>query len=279
MSDDPLGIELSLGPLHVNVKGLWGLLTRRSKKDPAALAAQRFLQLFEDHGVAPTQIQQFLPSVTLYTLQSPCALLNALTSDVLDQTAKLFGVRRQWLEGVGDQIYECRTCYKNPAGFFEDLAGILRNAHSFPLRAFYSTKTLDAHDGRHQPLALFLVSKLKDMGDEEVFRYLVYHDGWDWAELACRIQLKAMARLMFQVFHEPVPLYRVRPRVLEDIRLGRRVPRQYMQGSPLTEPSLEDFALSHKESAKAAECEELSEVLHYIRHHHLQAIDLKPFTA
>lgn len=71
-----------------------------------------------------------------------------------------------------------------------------------------------------------------------------------------------------------VPLYRVDARVLNEIVKGRCFPQSHMRGSVITEPSLEDYALSQNESKVAKECEELPEVLDYIQNKNLQAVPL-----
>jgi hypothetical protein len=63
----------------------------------------------------------------------------------------------------------------------------------------------------------------------------------------------------------PVPLYRVDAGILARLRAGKAVPHSYMIGSPLTDPSLEDFALTAEESGQAKECEELPAVFQYVR--------------
>jgi integrase len=115
-----------------------------------------------------------------------------------------------------------------------------------------------------QPLALLLVEKIKDLGNEEICRYIIYGDTWDWSHAICRIQLKAMARLVDMIYESPIPLYHVKRDVLEKIRLGKFVPRQFLTGSQLTEPSLEDYAHSKQESAQSKESDELPLVLEYI---------------
>lgn len=56
---------------------------------------------------------------------------------------------------------------------------------------------------------------------------------------------------------------------------GRMVPASCLKGSPLTEPSLEDFALSPEESRQSKESEELPGVLEYIAKNNLDKIGAK----
>jgi hypothetical protein len=239
--------------------------------NPAAEVARRFLKLFNDHGVAETQIQQFLPQIALDKLHTQEALVGALTNDLLNQAAELFKIRREWLDGVDDRIYEYRSCYKDPQRFFEELASVKEEYDFFPVRALYTGRQLDGLDDREQPLALLLVEKLREIGEEEICRYIIFYDSWDWPHPPCRIQLKAITRVMDRVLHKVVPMYAVEPAILEEVREGKRIPRHCLRGSLLTEPSLKDYALSPEESRVDKECEELPAVLEYIKTHDLEA--------
>ena len=229
--------------------------------------AARFLELFQAHGIAPVQIQRFLPQITLDRL-APDRLEAALTNETLEQASFLFDVRREWLEGITGQMYEPLYCYKAPHRFFENLAGWRIRPQTFAVHALCCSE-LDNASPREQPVALVVVERIDRLGDEEICRYRVYHDEWDWAHPACRLQLKAVARLFHLGWQTPVPLHRVQRRVLEAVRSGRRVPRAELQGCLLTEPSLEDFASGNEENGKAVETEEMASVQQYIEHHRL----------
>jgi hypothetical protein len=248
------------------------LLLAGREAGPAAGVARRFLNLFRDHGIAETQIQQFLPQITLEKLRTQETLIGALTKDVLDNAAKLFEIRGEWLDGVDDRIYEYRSCYKAPQRFFKDLANCNLDTDSFPVRALYDGKPLDGGADRRQPLVLLLVEKLRDLGDEEICRYIVYHDSWNWRHPPCRIQLKAMVRIMDRILHKVVPLYAVKPEILEQVLQGKRIPSHCLSGPLITDPSLEDYALSTAESRVAKECEELPAVLEYIKSKDLETV-------
>ena len=81
-----------------------------------------------------------------------------------------------------------------------------------------------------------------------------------------------MARLLYRVFDKVVPLYKVDEAVLKSVVHGKRIPRSCMTGSPLTTPSLEDYALSPDESRVANESEEFPAILEYIRRRNLEAL-------
>jgi len=247
------------------------------KTKPVNIVARRFVQIFNDHGVQTTQIPRFIPQVNLDDLNSDESLLAVLTPKILDQTAQLFCIRLAWLEGVGDEIYEYRHCYKQPDLFFKLLQTLRSRADSdffnFPLRVFSSTKNLDCNNGRQQLLVSVLVEKIAELSDEDwIYRYYIFNDGWDWGHAPSRIQLKATARMIFKVLHTPVPMYVVSPAELQKISDGKVIPRSLLDRPLLTTPSIEDFALGTDESLIAKEVDELPLVLKYIEDFKLQSL-------
>ncbi|CAG9932061.1 hypothetical protein [Candidatus Nitrotoga arctica] len=181
-------------PLLHSVNKFWQGFDGKTKINPVNVVAQRFLQVFHDHGVQAAQIPRLLPQIKLDDFKSEDALLTALTTEVLYQTAHLFGIRSKWLEGVDDKIYEYLSCYKQPEFFFELLATLQSCAnYDFslsPFRILSSTKNLDCNDGREQLLVPVLVEKIAEFGDELIYRYYIFNDEFDWGYAPTRIQLK-----------------------------------------------------------------------------------------
>ncbi len=272
MADDIIEIKPSLGPVTIDLIALLSKLAGGSKPDPVAVVAKRFVELFAVHGVPVTQIQHFLPQLTLDKVQKPEALLPMLTPDILEQAAQLFRVRRTWLEGVDNQIYDCAFCYQTPENFFEELAILPRTHEYMPVRGLFCTETLDYRNPNSQPIALVLIEKIRELGDTEIFRYRIFHDDWDWNYPKSRIQLKAMVRVMEQLHLGPVPLDLVKPAIIEQVQEGRLIPRPYLRRAPTSDPSLEDYACTKQEHAKAKECDELPYVQKYIKKENLLAI-------
>lgn len=262
-------------PVSFNVNKFWQSFTGKTKSNPVNVVAQRFLQVFHDHGLQAAQIPRLLPQIKLDDLKSEEVLLAALTPAVLDQAAHLFGIRTAWLEGVDDDIYERLSCYKQPEVFFENLALLNRDENDFDdfyVQTLVTTKQLDKNDPSQQLLVVIVVEKIAELGDQRVYRYHVYGDGWDWGYYPTRIQLKAMARLLCQKFGKTMSIYTTKLADLENIREGKQIPRSYLGGCLLSEPSLEDFALSSDESRVAKEVDELPEVLRYLEEHNLESL-------
>lgn len=260
-------------PVSFNVNKLWQSFAGKTKNNPVNIVAQRFLQVFHDHGVQTTQIPRLLSAIKLDDLKSEDALLAILTHDVLDQIARMFGIRVEWMEGVDDEIYEYLACYKRPEIILEHLAQIVGGSDVgllFPLRILSTTKKLDCNDDSQQLLVPVIVEKIAELGEEEIYRYHIYRDEFDWGYFPTRIELKSIARIVDKKLHTPVPLFVITEKEMRGVLDGRLIPANLFRGALLTNPSLEYFALTKEESGVAKEVEEIPAVLEYITENNLQ---------
>lgn len=167
-------------PISRTVNRLWQGFAGEPKTKPVNVVAKRFIQVFADHGVQPAQIPRLIPHVKLDDLDSEKALLAVLTPEVLDQTAHLFGIRTAWLEGVDDDIYERKSCYKRPDVFFKNLALLKHDKNDFDyfyVQTLTATKQLNMNDPSQQLLVVIVVEKIAELGEQRVERYHVYNDG------------------------------------------------------------------------------------------------------
>lgn len=242
----------------------------RECNNSSLVVTTRFLQVFREHGVTETQIPNLLPAISLAAIASPEKLLEALTPKVIEQTSQLFGIRREWLEGVADKIYDLNCCYKVPERLFERLASI--NADHYSLRILSTHKQLDRHSTEDQRLALILVENIASLGEQEINRYHIFADGWCWNYEPTRIQVKAMARIFHRQFRRPIPIFQVGREVIDKLEVGGLVPHKFVQGSMCPDPCLEDYVLDKGESYVAKEVDELPQVLDYIAAHHLDEL-------
>jgi len=254
---------------------LWKKLTRSNSGKDIGLVPSRFFAVFLEHGVEASQIPRLIPSLRLADLSSPAKLLSALTPEIIDQVAHLFGIRSQWLEGVGEQIYDHRGTYKAPAVLLKHISKLVypsgEEKRDFPLRALCTAKCLDRTLRKSQRIALVLLEPIGEIGEEIIYRYYLYCDGFDWNYAPGRLELKAIARVVFRKLHSPTPLFEITEEEMDAVLEGRVVPRRLMHGSVITNPSLEDYALSNLESGVAKETEELPEVIQVIETHALES--------
>lgn len=247
---------------------LRGLLQNEAGQ-PVSLVAERFLQAFREHGVATAQIPRLLPEIKLDDLQSSVRLLAILTPDLLDRVAKLFGIRVQWLEGVDDRIYEYLGTYKDPRELLDQLRSLWhrpawQNMLGSPLRILSTSLHLDYRSPAYHVLTPILVEPIATLGEETIYRYHVYQDGFPWDHDPARIELKAIALATYNSLHKPIPIYPISQRDMDDLLEGRRIPRSLLRSSISTDPSLEDFVLDKTQSVVAKETEELPAVREYM---------------
>lgn len=251
------------------LRGLIG----KNNVNPVNLIPQRFFQVFEDHGVAASQIPRLLPQIQLNDLKSEDSLIQALNHEVFEQTAQLFGIRKLWLEGVDDQIYELHNCYKHPEIFFKEFVAFCHrkdNSLYLPVRAFTTCKNLDYTDSAYQPIVLVLVDQIATLDDKDIFRYRIFNDAWDWGYAPTRIQVKAMMRLVSIATDEPIPLHVIEPDQIESLYGSTAFPGHLIHlinGRYMTDPTLDDYAVPEYRNSK--ETDEFPEVLKYIEAHGL----------
>lgn len=253
---------------------------KHKEKDTAhsvGVVTKRFLQVFADHGVAVPQIPRIVPELKLCDFRTPESLLASLSIEVLDRVSAIFGIRRQWLDGVGDEIYERRHCYKAPQVFLEDFAslnGLCGGRPNLSSLILTTERQLDYRSDRQQFLVPVLVEDVVALDDTFIQRFHVYQDGFDWGYAPTRIQLKALARVLFKRSGVVSPIYGVSVDEMQALLAGKVVPRDFVRGAWITSPSLEDYALTREESAVAKECEEIPAVLDYIKEYHLDEVRL-----
>lgn len=264
--DDIFEFKIGTHGINIDIRALWRRFFSKTKPESAVIVAERFLQVFRDHGVSDMQIPRLIPTISIEQLRNSEALLPVLTNDVIERCAKLFKIRRTWLEGEGGQMYDYHWSYADPQRFFEDLAVMQLNSTLFPIIALCTEPRLDYRSRHKQPIVLCLVEKIVDLGDDEIRRYTIFNDDWDWGYRKSRIRLKAMIRAINQVMNIPaVPIYLIKRGDLEKIESGYCVPRPYLKGKRLHNIALEDYVRYPEESAVSKEADELPEVVKYMQ--------------
>lgn len=173
------------------------------------LVAQRFIHLFESHGVNRTQIHLFYGSeLNLSDFLTDESLFKVLTDEHLSAAADLFAINLQWLYGDDVSIYQTHCFYKAPTNFQE----------------FINTLSLGDYNSRIQVLksdageidTLLVISEViilteaqsKVLGDKILYRHHI-SDEWSFNYWKCRAYLTSCiaiaSRSKLQVFGETVP--------------------------------------------------------------------------
>jgi hypothetical protein len=246
------------------------------RKNVFDVTVERFIKIFELHGIEKIQIPQIVREIKLEDLSNNEKLLQVLTNEVIQKIADLFQVNREWIEGGVKKIYRPQTYHKNPKLFIEKLKSIDYKSTFQPITVFSSESKLDFSSNKSQPIAIVLREKINEIGGKEIFRFYISGDGWNWRENKGRVQLKAMAKIAYENFDIDIPIYQTNSSNIKKIKEGEIVPGYYSMKSKITNISLENFAISPSNfncifppecHYELREKEELSEVNKYIKNH------------
>lgn len=251
-------------------------LLKKNKKSDTFIVPYRFIKIFSDHGISVNQIPSVLKDVKLKDLKdTPNSLIDVLTDDILNKTSKMFGVRRDWLDGVSNTMYKKLFCYKTPQNFFEDIADLdfsLRDIW-WPVISFIDKNSLKKSSFSRQTLVLVLVKKITTLNGRVVCKYKIFGDDWDWGYPKCNIQLRAMIRVLHHLKKAVVPVYKVNKNTLKQIVNGEIVPNvDIISASRLMDISLEDFSLYPEQSAVSKDYKHLPVIEQYIENNNLYSI-------
>ncbi|WP_140913600.1 hypothetical protein [Methylomonas koyamae] len=154
------------------VDAFFSLLDRyrnfRSKKPRVDSIANRFVLLFEKHGIHRNQIPRFFGhGLTLADVSDDDKLLNKLDTEILNAASELFAVRLEWLEGVDGIIYKTHDFYKKPEAYRAFLANIAADRE----RLIFA-ELVWSNDARCQEDALLILKEpITEHGNQSVERY------------------------------------------------------------------------------------------------------------
>lgn len=132
------------------------------------LISTRFINICSAHGVHRNQIPRvFNNDLSLHDVQSDQHLLKKLDEHMLVKACEIFGVNRDWLDGISTQIYPTYDFYKSPKefeGFLNNLLKVSPNKVDGVL--------LSPEKSRKQHAALLLLQEtVGQVGDSQIYRY------------------------------------------------------------------------------------------------------------
>jgi hypothetical protein len=150
--------------------------------------ARRFVRLFAAHGIHRNQMLRVMGlNVTLADVQTDESLLKILTDELLEKAARLFAVRREWLEGASEQIYPTHDFYQQSDRFPEFLDTLLAISHSGALRGV--VLIAESH-GFESNALLVLEEEIGSLGDRPLCRYHLCNN-WNFDYWKSRAHLTA----------------------------------------------------------------------------------------
>ena len=90
MEDDIIEIKPGFAGVAINVRAAWRRVSKQGRVDRGPTVAERFLGLFDDHGVARGRIPNLVEGLSYRAVESPDALLAELRREQLVAASELF---------------------------------------------------------------------------------------------------------------------------------------------------------------------------------------------
>jgi hypothetical protein len=150
--------------------------------------ARRFVRLFAAHGIHRNQMLRVMGlDATLADVQTDEALLRILTDELIEKAARLFAVRREWLESASEQIYPTHDFYKQSDRFAEFLDSLLAGSYSGALRGML---LVAESRGFESNALLVLEEEFGSLGDKPLCRYHLCNN-WNFDYWKSRAHLTA----------------------------------------------------------------------------------------
>jgi hypothetical protein len=163
-----------IGTLLAAYKFFWKAPSEKETKqteDIPGTIATRLVALFESHGVHRNQIPEFFGhGLDIPSCASDDKLLEKITPEIISQTAVLFGVNKDWLEGSSKEIYCIPDFYKHPEIFESYLAKLLENTKTDNLSAYSlisDKKILNTYNDS----LLLIAEPIGEINQREIYRY------------------------------------------------------------------------------------------------------------
>lgn len=168
---------------------------KRRKTKAVISVSQRFVDLFEAHGVNRNQIPRFFDhNVTLSDLADETLLLKKLTEPVLEAACSLFAVRREWMDGTGEEPYVRHNFYKYPQDFDQFIERLKIANPDVELGGYLivpEEATLEDQS------ALILEEAIGTIGDTVIYRYH-FCDDWVFSYWKSRAYLTACVAIAWK---------------------------------------------------------------------------------
>ncbi|WDQ14564.1 hypothetical protein [Rhodopirellula sp. P2] len=213
-----------------------------------------------------SQLLTMVPSDWDWTLDSIAntqRLSLEITADRLHWIADQFGVRRNWITGLDNQIYDLVWGYKQLDRLAHSLAERKTLGPSMRMTAFVDERNhMDSEVSHRKPVALVASTPMQVTDDhsETVLRHVVCGDDFAWSNWATRRDLEAFTRWCFQEFTTFTRIVPVTSKVVGEIRSGDRFPGPYIPTAQTSDWQLEDYTLTIDESVCAKETHEVDQV-------------------
>ncbi len=241
-------------------------VTRRFRGENGRIE-QRLQDLLAAHRLSPGQMlsladdQPWDWSVGLWN-DFP-KLREQLTTAQLDWLADTFHVERAWLEGRESRASMPFWGYKD----LPTLINSLRDERwlTSALRMTILSVDYPENDGPLGQFHIVFSFPIRE-DDDPIYKHALFETSWDWAHHPCRMDAKAITRLLATTFgrHRRVPIVRIRRQDFEGVSKGEILPAQFVPANDVGFDCLENRVLLEHESTLATELYETEAVIAHL---------------
>lgn len=202
---------------------------QKRQKNHALSVAVRFISLFKAHGIERTQIPRFLGeafNLTLADISTDGNLLRVLDERILDEVCNLFGVRRAWIDGACEQMYDRQMHYKDLPEFARFIAQLIAKHPDEPciLHAYKPSKTSADLFKNHPDISLVLAEPISDFDGVTIYRYYPLHGPLPWGHAEARFNLYAFFTLAFSTRGLVLKGHDVPSKLISELSEGKVIP-------------------------------------------------------
>lgn len=245
----------------------------------------RIRRIFLEHELEPAHLARFLKvchapfTLALTEFQNDGVFLAWLTEEKIDWIAKTFLVRREWIDGEGEEVHE-RYCFdKQPKLFFETVSQhvdslVWEEIHNTPEAYFirWSQKGKWLSTRGSEVFVVIRVPLARISNERTIWKYISDFSGYSWDYGRTHVQLRAWARLLsvskgITCIGREMP-YEVGEALEADkLFLHDMIERKLLRTKDDWHP--DDYAFSSSESRAAKDVDTFPHVIEFLRRHDL----------
>ena len=236
-----------------------------TQQDDVWALLDRYLLIFEEHGLRKSQIPRFLKedsNITIEALSSKEKLVSVLSNNHLNEVCNIFGIQREWLEGKDIPIFPLFFFYRKLGGLVRSLSEIKKKYGYIEIFFIKSPKdNLEKTFSSDKEIAVVIRAPLTPDGsfEDPIYRYFPLTESYFWGSRRTRLHIKAIALIGWQF---KASLYGVEmpENQIADLIEGSVFPDALLRNSNKIAWRPDDYIFTHKESLCLADPEEAIEV-------------------
>ncbi|MGE6259776.1 hypothetical protein ACQKCU_18165 [Heyndrickxia sporothermodurans] len=240
------------------------LESQKNEKSKVDFVIDRFIKIYEAHGIQQNQIPTFIDSkfkLKLKDFKNNESILQVLDNDLLEWTCEKFGVKRDWIDGTSNKIYGYTNYYKQIETFIDDICKLKKDGKKVEVFAFKEGE-LDRID-ENQDVILLIRYSIGEINSKIVYRYIPVSTYWRWSYWRARYQLKAIFYICSKL-HIFIKGYDLKERRI--IADAETFPEELLEKIPITYTWYpEDYIDLISQSFQAKEVDETEKVREYIK--------------